>query len=63
VAVQTRQDPVPQRAAHGSGIVKGHQNWVKVAGEHLTFPRDDTQSKHGVLHYIEVTEEAVLELA
>ncbi|KAK3038580.1 hypothetical protein RJ639_028031 [Escallonia herrerae] len=27
--------------------VKGHQNWVKVSGEYLTFPGGGTQFKHG----------------
>ncbi|ONM33819.1 putative methyltransferase PMT25 [Zea mays] len=42
---------------------KGHQNWVKVSGEHLTFPGGGTQFKHGALHYIEVIEEALPEVA
>lgn len=33
--------------------VKGHQNWVKVSGEYLTFPGGGTQFKHGALHYID----------
>ncbi|XXG73671.1 hypothetical protein AAC387_Pa07g2547 [Persea americana] len=33
--------------------VKGHQNWVKVTGEHLTFPGGGTQFIHGALHYID----------
>ncbi|PSS00107.1 Methyltransferase [Actinidia chinensis var. chinensis] len=33
--------------------VKGHQNWVKVTGEHLTFPGGGTQFKNGALHYID----------
>lgn len=33
---------------------KGHQNWIKVSGEYLTFPGGGTQFKHGVSHYIEV---------
>ena len=33
--------------------VKGHQNWVKVTGEYLTFPGGGTQFKHGALHYID----------
>lgn len=33
--------------------VKGHQNWVKVDGEYLTFPGGGTQFKHGALHYID----------
>ncbi|WVZ88676.1 hypothetical protein U9M48_035168 [Paspalum notatum var. saurae] len=42
---------------------KGHQNWVKLSGEHLTFPGGGTQFKHGALHYIELIEEAVPEVA
>jgi hypothetical protein len=33
--------------------VKGHQNWVKLTGEYLTFPGGGTQFKHGALHYID----------
>ncbi|XP_071703478.1 probable methyltransferase PMT25 [Rutidosis leptorrhynchoides] len=33
--------------------VKGHQNWVKVSGEYLTFPGGGTQFKNGALHYID----------
>ncbi|XP_076891228.1 putative methyltransferase PMT24 [Bidens hawaiensis] len=33
--------------------VKGHQNWVKVDGEYLTFPGGGTQFKNGALHYID----------
>uniref|UniRef100_B9HDY3 Methyltransferase n=1 Tax=Populus trichocarpa TaxID=3694 RepID=B9HDY3_POPTR len=33
--------------------IKGHQDWVKVTGEFLTFPSDGTQFKHGALHYID----------
>ncbi|KAL9253575.1 putative methyltransferase PMT26 [Drosera capensis] len=36
--------------------VKGHQNWVKITGEYLTFPGGGTQFKHGALHYIEFIE-------
>ncbi|GAB2287235.1 hypothetical protein Dimus_021617 [Dionaea muscipula] len=36
--------------------VKGHQNWVKISGEYLTFPGGGTQFKHGALHYIEFIE-------
>ncbi|KAK7263590.1 hypothetical protein RJT34_31182 [Clitoria ternatea] len=32
---------------------KGHQNWVKVTGEYLTFPGGETQFEHGTLHYID----------
>ena len=34
-------------------VVKGHQNWVKVTGEYLTFPGGGTQFTHGALHYID----------
>lgn len=37
--------------------VKGHQNWVKLTGEYLTFPGGGTQFKHGALHYIDFIEE------
>ncbi|KAJ9172715.1 hypothetical protein P3X46_015926 [Hevea brasiliensis] len=39
--------------------VKGHQNWVKVTGELLTFPGGGTQFIHGALHYIEFLQKAV----
>ncbi|XP_074308119.1 putative methyltransferase PMT27 [Silene latifolia] len=39
--------------------VKGHQNWVKVSGEFLTFPGGGTQFIHGALHYIEFIEKMV----
>ncbi|XP_074308931.1 putative methyltransferase PMT24 [Silene latifolia] len=39
--------------------VKGHQNWVKVSGEFLTFPGGGTQFIHGALHYIEFIEKIV----
>jgi hypothetical protein len=47
----------------GLASYKGHQNWVKVSGEHLTFPGGGTQFKHGALHYIEVIEDALPEVA
>ncbi|XP_047331213.1 probable methyltransferase PMT27 [Impatiens glandulifera] len=43
--------------------VKGHQNWVKVSGEYLTFPGGGTQFIHGALHYIDFIEEAVPEIS
>ncbi|KZV41859.1 hypothetical protein F511_36591 [Dorcoceras hygrometricum] len=43
--------------------VKGHQNWVKVSGEYLTFPGGGTQFKHGALHYIDVIQESVPDIA
>ncbi|CAL0331886.1 unnamed protein product [Lupinus luteus] len=42
--------------------VKGHQNWVKVTGEYLTFPGGGTQFIHGALHYIDFLQEFSLEL-
>ncbi|KAI3496493.1 hypothetical protein L1887_38857 [Cichorium endivia] len=43
--------------------LKGHQNWVKVTGEFLTFPGGGTQFKHGALHYIDFIQEIVPEIA
>ncbi|GFQ03778.1 probable methyltransferase pmt27 [Phtheirospermum japonicum] len=43
--------------------VKGHQNWVKVTGEFLTFPGGGTQFIHGALHYIDFLQEAVTDIA
>ncbi|KAK9076913.1 hypothetical protein SSX86_005248 [Deinandra increscens subsp. villosa] len=43
--------------------VKGHQNWVKVDGEFLTFPGGGTQFKHGALHYIDFIQENVPDIA
>ncbi|KAI3461951.1 hypothetical protein Pfo_018614 [Paulownia fortunei] len=43
--------------------VKGHQNWVKVIGEFLTFPGGGTQFIHGALHYIDFIQEAVPDVA
>ncbi|KDP32896.1 hypothetical protein JCGZ_12188 [Jatropha curcas] len=43
--------------------VKGHQNWVKVTGEYLTFPGGGTQFKHGALHYIDFIEESLADIA
>lgn len=40
--------------------VKGHQNWVKVTGEYLTFPGGGTQFKHGALHYIDFVQDVSL---
>ncbi|MED6173400.1 hypothetical protein PIB30_058932 [Stylosanthes scabra] len=42
---------------------KGHQNWVKVTGEYLTFPGGGTQFKHGALHYIDTIQQSVPEIA
>ncbi|XP_068315152.1 probable methyltransferase PMT26 [Pyrus communis] len=43
--------------------VKGHQNWVKVTGEYLTFPGGGTQFKRGALHYIDFILESVPDIA
>ncbi|XP_025015625.1 probable methyltransferase PMT27 isoform X2 [Ricinus communis] len=43
--------------------VKGHQNWVKVTGEFLTFPGGGTQFIHGALHYIDFVQQAVPNIA
>ncbi|KAL4310820.1 hypothetical protein GQ457_01G028650 [Hibiscus cannabinus] len=43
--------------------VKGHQNWVKVTGEYLTFPGGGTQFKNGALHYIDFIQKSVPEIA
>ncbi|GAA0186052.1 methyltransferase [Lithospermum erythrorhizon] len=42
---------------------KGHQNWVKVSGEYLTFPGGGTQFTHGALHYIDFIQESVHDIA
>ncbi|CAA7396772.1 unnamed protein product [Spirodela intermedia] len=44
-------------------VVKGHQNWVKVTGEYLTFPGGGTQFKHGAMHYIDFIEETLPDIA
>ncbi|KAL9301620.1 putative methyltransferase PMT25 [Arabidopsis thaliana] len=38
--------------------IKGHQNWVKMSGEHLTFPGGGTQFKNGALHYIDFIQQS-----
>uniref|UniRef100_A0A7N0TWL1 Methyltransferase PMT26 n=1 Tax=Kalanchoe fedtschenkoi TaxID=63787 RepID=A0A7N0TWL1_KALFE len=43
--------------------LKGHQNWVKVSGEYLTFPGGGTQFKQGATHYIEFIEQCVPDIA
>ncbi|XP_043718887.1 probable methyltransferase PMT26 isoform X2 [Telopea speciosissima] len=43
--------------------VKGHQNWVKLTGEYLTFPGGGTQFKHGALHYIDFIQDSVPDIA
>ncbi|KAK8948023.1 putative methyltransferase PMT26 [Platanthera guangdongensis] len=44
-------------------VVKGHQNWVKVSGEYLTFPGGGTQFKNGALHYIDFIQESMPDIA
>ncbi|XP_072974160.1 probable methyltransferase PMT24 [Typha angustifolia] len=44
-------------------VVKGHQNWVKVSGEYLTFPGGGTQFKHGALHYIDFIQRSHSDIA
>ncbi|KAL0928165.1 hypothetical protein M5K25_000033 [Dendrobium thyrsiflorum] len=43
--------------------VKGHQNWVKVDGEYLTFPGGGTQFIHGALHYIDFLQQSLRTIA
>jgi hypothetical protein len=40
--------------------VKGHQNWVKLMGEFLTFPGGGTQFIHGALHYIDFLQKVII---
>ncbi|EHA8592527.1 putative methyltransferase PMT27 [Cocos nucifera] len=42
---------------------KGHQNWVKVTGEYLTFPGGGTQFKNGAIRYIDFIKESVPAIA
>lgn len=44
-------------------VVKGHQNWVKVTGEYLTFPGGGTQFTHGALHYIDYIQKTLPDIA
>ncbi|PRQ22547.1 putative S-adenosyl-L-methionine-dependent methyltransferase [Rosa chinensis] len=44
-------------------VVKGHQNWVKVTGEYLTFPGGGTQFKNGALHYIDFIQNSLPDIA
>ncbi|XAR62877.1 Sarcosine/dimethylglycine N-methyltransferase [Bertholletia excelsa] len=43
--------------------VKGHQNWVKVSGDFLTFPGGGTQFINGALHYIDSIQKSLPEIA
>jgi hypothetical protein len=42
---------------------KKRQNWVRVSGEHITFPGGGTQFKNGALHYIDFIEETIPDVA
>ncbi|KAK9073144.1 hypothetical protein SSX86_007467 [Deinandra increscens subsp. villosa] len=44
-------------------VVKGHQNWVKVSGEYLTFPGGGTQFKNGALHYVDFIQNSLPDIA
>ncbi|KAF3789671.1 putative methyltransferase [Nymphaea thermarum] len=44
-------------------VVKGHQNWLKVSGEHLIFPGGGTQFIHGALHYIDFIQKSQPQVA
>ncbi|CAK9140032.1 unnamed protein product [Ilex paraguariensis] len=44
-------------------VVKGHQNWVKVSGDYLTFPGGGTQFKNGALHYIDLIQKSLPNIA
>uniref|UniRef100_A0A5B6Z234 Putative methyltransferase PMT24 n=1 Tax=Davidia involucrata TaxID=16924 RepID=A0A5B6Z234_DAVIN len=43
--------------------VKGHQNWVKVSGDYLTFPGGGTQFVKGALHYIDFIQKSLPNIA
>ena len=43
--------------------MKGHQNWVKMSGEYLTFPGGGTQFKNGALHYIDFLQEVHFDIS
>ncbi|KAE8100508.1 hypothetical protein FH972_018403 [Carpinus fangiana] len=43
--------------------VKGHQNWVKVTGEYLSFPGGGTQFINGALHYIDFIQKSLPAIA
>ncbi|KAG7943131.1 hypothetical protein I3843_15G023900 [Carya illinoinensis] len=44
-------------------VVKGHQNWVKISGEYLTFPGGGTQFINGALHYIDFIQKSLPAIA
>lgn len=43
--------------------VKGHQNWVQVSGEYITFPGGGTQFVHGATRYIDFIEKTLPDIA
>ncbi|KAH7847393.1 hypothetical protein Vadar_025593 [Vaccinium darrowii] len=43
--------------------VIGHQNWVKVSGDYLSFPGGGTRFKNGALRYIDVIQQALPDIA
>ncbi|KAA8547017.1 hypothetical protein F0562_003446 [Nyssa sinensis] len=43
--------------------IKGHQNWVKVSGDYLTFPGGGTQFKRGALYYVDFIQQSVPDIA
>ncbi|RZC94201.1 hypothetical protein C5167_021446 [Papaver somniferum] len=43
--------------------IKGHQNWVKVSGEYLTFPGGGTQFMQGALPYVEFIEKELADIS
>jgi hypothetical protein len=60
------RDQVWYRNVPHTGLAqyKGHQNWVRVSGESLTFPGGGTQFKNGgARHYVEVMQDALPEIA
>ncbi|KAJ9564501.1 hypothetical protein OSB04_000467 [Centaurea solstitialis] len=46
----------------GLAAKKGHQNWMKLTGEFLSFPGGGTQFIHGALHYIDFVQQIVPEI-
>ncbi|KAA8538355.1 hypothetical protein F0562_027822 [Nyssa sinensis] len=43
--------------------IKGHQNWVQVSGDYLSFPGGGTQFKNGALHYIDFIQKSLPNIA
>lgn len=44
-------------------VAKGHQNWVKVIGEYLTFLGGGIQFKNGAFHYIDFIQKSLPAIA